>query len=147
MRAQRSLAGLVNTAKNVLTNPVVAAILIGTAWGFTGIPLPRFVDDTLALVAGGDPVVADRTRHEPGRAWGAGAWRESVAMTALKLVAHPAAVYAIARLLALPALETQTVVMLATLPVGANVYLMSREFGTLEARSPRASCCRPRLPP
>jgi hypothetical protein len=51
----------------------------------------------------------------------------------MKLFAHPAAVYAIARLVSLPPLETQTVVMLASLPIGANVYLMSREFRTLEA--------------
>ena len=30
-----------------------------------------------------------------------------------------------------PALETQVIVMLASLPVGANVYLMSRQFDTL----------------
>ena len=27
--------------------------------------------------------------------------------------------------------ETQAIVLLASLPVGANVYLMAREFGTL----------------
>ena len=39
--------------------------------------------------------------------------------------------YLLARLLALPPLETQAIVMLASLPVGANVYLMSRQFDTL----------------
>ena len=34
-------------------------------------------------------------------------------------------------MLALPPLETAAVVMLAALPVGANVYLMSRQFGVL----------------
>ena len=49
----------------------------------------------------------------------------------MKLVGQPAAVYGIARLLALPRLETSVVVMLAALPIGANVYLMSRQFGVL----------------
>ena len=49
----------------------------------------------------------------------------------MKLVAHPAAVYGARALLALPPLETAAVVMLAALPVGANVYLMSRQFGVL----------------
>ena len=53
------------------------------------------------------------------------------AIAILKLVAQPAAVYALARVLALPPLETAAVVMLAALPVGANVYLMSRQFGVL----------------
>ena len=48
-----------------------------------------------------------------------------------KLVALPLAVYGLARLIALPATETQAVTLLASLPVGANVYLMAREFGTL----------------
>jgi hypothetical protein len=37
----------------------------------------------------------------------------------------------LARALGLPALETQVIVLLAALPVGANVYLMSRQFDTL----------------
>jgi predicted permease len=58
-------------------------------------------------------------------------WRISAAMSALKLVVQPAIVFALARALALPPLETQAIVMLASLPVGANVYLMSRQFDTL----------------
>ena len=129
-----SLAGLAKTARNVLTNPVVAAILLGTAWGFTGIVLPRFVDDTLGLVASAAiPLSLIALGMSLGEHGVRAQWRESAVMAALKLVAHPVAVFAIAWLLSLPALETQTVVMLATLPVGANVYLMSREFQTLEA--------------
>ena len=37
----------------------------------------------------------------------------------------------LAWMLALPRLETDAIVMLASLPVGANVYLMSRQFNTL----------------
>jgi predicted permease len=54
-------------------------------------------------------------------------------LSLLKLVAAPLAVYAIARALALPAIETQAVVMLASLPVGANVYIMARQFDALQA--------------
>jgi len=52
-------------------------------------------------------------------------------MTSLKLVAQPLAVWLLARALALPPLETSAIVLLAALPVGANVYLMSRQFDTL----------------
>ena len=65
-------------------------------------------------------------------------WRPSFASTLLKLVAQPAAVYGIARLLALPQLETSVVVMLAALPIGANVYLMSRQFGVLSGATAAA---------
>jgi hypothetical protein len=46
-------------------------------------------------------------------------------------VVFPLAVSALAHLLALPTHETQAVVLMAALPVGANVYLMSRQFDTL----------------
>jgi malonate transporter len=58
-------------------------------------------------------------------------WRESVAICVLKLVAQPLAVYLLAWALALPPMETRVVVLLACLPVGVNVYLMSRQFKVL----------------
>jgi hypothetical protein len=58
-------------------------------------------------------------------------WRESLAITGLKLVVQPLTVFALARALDLPARETQAIVLMAALPVGANVYLMSRQFDTL----------------
>jgi predicted permease len=58
-------------------------------------------------------------------------WRESTAIAALKMVAQPLVVYGLARALALPQVETAAVVLLAALPVGANVYLMARQFDAL----------------
>ena len=49
----------------------------------------------------------------------------------IELKRKPAVVWLLAWLLSLPPLETQAIVMLASLPVGANVYLMSRQFDTL----------------
>jgi len=59
-------------------------------------------------------------------------WRISVVISFLKLIVQPAVVWALARAIGLPTLETQVVVLLASLAVGANVYLMSRQFNTLE---------------
>jgi predicted permease len=58
-------------------------------------------------------------------------WRESVAIAAIKMVLQPLVVYGLARALALPHLETAAVVLLAALPVGANVFLMARQFDAL----------------
>ena len=60
-------------------------------------------------------------------------WRLSLAMTVLKLALLPLAVCALARLIGLPPLETQAITVLAAMPVGANVYLMAKAFGTLGA--------------
>jgi predicted permease len=57
--------------------------------------------------------------------------RVSLALTAVKLVIQPLAVYALARLLGLGPLDTAVAVLLAALPVGANVYLMARQFDVL----------------
>jgi malonate transporter and related proteins len=128
-----SLRGIARTARDVVTNPVVAGILLGTVFGFTGLALPGMVDETLALVSQAavpmSLIVLGMGLAEYGIR---DEWRASVALTALKLAALPLFVYAVARALALPLRETQAVVMMASLPVGANVYLMARQFGTLE---------------
>lgn len=116
----------------MLSNPVVASILVGAASGFLLIPLPGVVDRTvelvsqaavpLSLIALGMGLAEYRIQE---------GWRISSTISFLELVLHPCVVYVLARLLALPVLETQVVVVLASLPVGANVYLMSRQFNAL----------------
>lgn len=46
-----SWSAYVKAAKAVIANPVVAAILLGTTWGFTGIVLPELLGPTLELVS------------------------------------------------------------------------------------------------
>ena len=124
--------GLVRTTRGVVANPVVGSILAGTAFGFLGLPLPGVVDQTLQMVSQAAVPLSLIALGMGLAEFGVRAgWRESVTISILKLVAQPAAVYALARVLALPPLETAAVVMLAALPVGANVYLMSRQFGVL----------------
>lgn len=128
-----SAHGFARTAFAVVTNPVVAGILIGTAFGFTGLALPGMVDETLRLISQAaipmSLVVVGMGLSEYGIRAG---WRQSVAIALLKLAVAPFAVYLIARALALPPLELVTVVVMASLPVGANVYLMAREFKAME---------------
>ena len=127
-----SWSGYVSAAKAVLANPIVASILIGTAWGFLGVPLPGFVDRTLSLISDAavplSLIALGMGLAQYGIREG---WPVSAAMTVLKLAGQPLAVWLLARALSLPPLETQAMVLLAALPVGANVYLMSRQFETL----------------
>lgn len=128
-----ALDKVAKTARSVVLNPIVAAILIGTGWGFTGLQLPAVADRTLGLVAAAaiplSLIALGMSLAQYGAREG---WRETATMTLLKLVAHPLAVYALAIVLGLPAIETQAIVVLASLPVGANVYLMSRAFDALQ---------------
>ena len=127
-----SLGGIGRTTKGVVTNPVVASILTGTAFGFLDVPLPAMIDQTLLMISQAavplSLIALGMGLAEFGVSSG---WRESAAIATLKLLLQPLAVYVLARLLALPPIETAAVVMLGALPVGANVYLMSRQFGVL----------------
>jgi predicted permease len=59
-------------------------------------------------------------------------WRQGTLIVALKLILQPLVVWALAALLGLPMMETKVVVLLASLPVGVNVYLMARQYQRLE---------------
>jgi malonate transporter and related proteins len=128
-----TLAGFGRTAKGVVLNPVVAGILAGTAWGFTGLRLPHVADATLGLLSASavpmSLVALGMGLAEYGIRAGLA---RSATITALKLVAMPITVWALARAFALPPEETMAVVLLSALPTGANVYLMARQFATLE---------------
>jgi hypothetical protein len=125
-------SALGRTAKGVATNPIVASILAGTAFGFAGLALPVMVDQTLGLVGQAavplSLIALGMGLAEYGVREG---WRQSAAICAFKLAVQPLVVFLLARALGLPSLETRVVVLLASLPVGANVYLMSRQFDAL----------------
>ncbi|MCK9379476.1 MAG: AEC family transporter [Sulfuritalea sp.] len=128
-----SLRGGAKTIWAVLTNPVVAGIILGTVFGLTGFSIPELIDDPLemlgqvaaplALVALGMGLAQYGIRD---------GWQVSLAITAIKLLLQPLVVWILASILELPAMETQVVVLLASIAVGANVYLMSRQFKVLE---------------
>ncbi len=127
-----SFSGIARTGHGVLRNPVVASILAGTGFGYLDWPLPTVVDQALRMVSHAAVPLSLIALGMGLAEFGVRAgWRESAAIAALKLLAQPLAVYALARMIALPPLETSAVVMLAALPVGANVYLMARQFDVL----------------
>ena len=133
-RGELSVRGFGRTLRGVLTNPVVAAVLAGAAFGLTGLRLPALIDRPLELVGQSaiplSLIVLGMGLAEYGLRDG---WREALGITAMKLLVQPLAVWALAWLLDLPPTETQAVVLMAALAVGINVYLMAREFDTMQA--------------
>lgn len=128
-----SLKGGAKTLRAVLANPIIVGILLGTLFGLAGFSIPGPIDiplaligqaaAPLALVALGMSLAAYRIRDD---------WQISVAITAIKLLLQPLVVWGLCLLIGLPLLETQAVVLLASIGVGVNVYLMSRQFKVLE---------------
>ena len=128
-----SLAGFAKTTKSVLTNPIVASILSGSLFGRLGLELPAIVAAPLDMTAQAAAPLAlialGMSLAEYGLRAG---WQQSCAIVALKLLVQPLVVWGLARLLGLPPMETRVVVLLGSLAVGVNVYLMSQQFQTLE---------------
>lgn len=58
-------------------------------------------------------------------------WQLSSAICVLKLLVQPLVIWLLARMMDLPPMETRVVVLLGSMAVGVNVYLMSRQFNTL----------------
>lgn len=127
-----NLKGFGKTAAGVLRNPLIVAILAGTLFSFSGFSLPGIIDDPLtmlgqmavplALLTLGMSLAAYKMKE---------GMRESYAICLLKLIIQPLVVWGLAWLLGLPPLESKVVVLLASMSMGINVYLMSRQFNAL----------------
>lgn len=128
-----SVAGFGATVKGVLSNPLILAILSGTLVGLNGWRLPALVmmpvgwlgmvAAPLALFTLGMGLATYGIRQH---------WRAGGAMCGIKLLLQPLIVWLLARALGLPQMETRAVVLLGSVSVGANVYLMSRHFKVME---------------
>ena len=128
-----SLQGFGKTLRGVLTNPLIASIIAGLLFGLTGWTLPGALDTPLSMVAQAASPMAMIALGMGLAEYGVReGWRVSVSISLVKLIIQPLVVYALACALHLPPMETRVVVLLASMSVGANVYLMSRQFGVLE---------------
>jgi malonate transporter len=125
--------GFGKMAWGVISSPLVAAIVGGTLFGLSGLTMPGPIDQVLEwishLAAPGALLVLGMGLVQYGIRQG---WQQSVAISTIKLIVCPLTVWALAALLNLPPLETQAIVLLASISVGANVYLMSIQFQTMQ---------------
>lgn len=128
-----SLRGFAKTLYAVLTNPIIIGILSGTLFGLTGWVLPKAIDLPLGMLGQATVPLALIALGMGLSEYGVRAdWRISLAICGVKLIIQPLVVWSLARLLGLPWMETQVVVLLSSIATGANVYLMSRQFNALE---------------
>ena len=128
-----SLRGIAKTGLSVLKNPIILSIVGGTAFGRSGLTLPPVVGkglDMLGAVAGPAALLA------LGLELAGFAIRRALASTlalcTIKLVVQPIVVWLLAIAIRLPALELRAVVLVASMAVGVNVYLMAVRFQTLQ---------------
>jgi predicted permease len=128
-----SVSALRKIVVDVLKNPIVASIMVGTLWGLTGWKLPAVLDSTLLLVASAAAPMALIALGMGLAEYGIGHdWRIPASIVVLKLILHPLLAFGLAYWLGLSPVATQAVVLMASISVGANVYLMARQFETME---------------
>lgn len=129
-----SVRGFAKTVRGVLTNPIVAGILSGALFGQTGWPLPAMLDVPLDMLGQAATPLALIALGMGLAEYGLGKdWQISASICAVKLIIQPLIVWGLANLLGLPPMETRVVVLLSSMAIGVNVYLMSRQFKVLEA--------------
>ncbi|MEO8037715.1 MAG: AEC family transporter, partial [Betaproteobacteria bacterium] len=129
-----SLRAFFTTAHKVVSTPVIAAVLSGAAFGALGLPLPGMVDEPLRLIGQSAVplalIVVGMGLAEYGLR---SSWRPGLGITVLKLLFQPLVVWALAVALGLSVIDRQAVVLLASLAVGVNVYVMARQFDSLQS--------------
>lgn len=140
-KSQHRLAHvLVTSGQGLLRNPLIAASLAGVAIAVLGIPLPlpfKAFGGLLGTAAGpcalfalGATLVGGPISDRIG---------EVTTMTATKLLVHPAAAAVLALfVLRLDPYLAGIVILEASLPIGANVFVMARAYDVYAARSSSA---------
>lgn len=125
-----AVAAVGKVVRSLSRNPLVIAVALGFAYNFTGLAIPSAVDDALklltssALPAGMFAVGAALTRYSLG-----GKAVEAGVMVFLKLLIHPALAMLFAfTVFSLDSVEAKTVVMMAAIPSGLNIYIFARLY-------------------
>ncbi len=148
-RAQRGDGGasphlaatLFSTARNTLIHPVVMPVLIGMAWHAIGLPLPAVADEVLVTLGSAVvPLCLVLIGMSLAYYGTQGAALTAVWLSALKLLAQPALVLAIAHWgFGLTGLPLAVVVMMAALPIGSNALIFAQRYRTLQAETTAAT--------
>jgi malonate transporter and related proteins len=119
-------------ARRLLLNPLILSIAAGLAWRFCGLPYggaAKSIVESLAaaaipcaLVAMGLALRRYGMQAEP---------RLTLTISALKLLAHPAAVFILAfKVFSMPPVWAGVAVLFAAMPCGINAYLFADRYKT-----------------
>ena len=116
----------------LIRNPIVLALLLGTLWRLTGLGLHPVPDRFLELLGeAGIPTALVALGLTLASYSLKGQWRGILTLMTLKMVLLPVTVWLIAHyLVGLEAFWTQIVLVLAAMPTGANAYLFAERYET-----------------
>lgn len=127
-------------ARGLALNPVIVAMLLGIAYGQTGLALPAPAERFLALLGGAAAPCALFALGASLTAFKiSGDIKETLGIVVMKLVVHPAVMAGLAFFVfRLPPLAAVVAIMTAACPSGANVFIMARQYNIYLGRSASA---------
>ena len=126
---------LTSVARGVVANPFMLAIAAGGALSLSGLTLPGPSDRFfvfLGSAAGATALFSLGVSLAARRVGGDG--RAIALLVALKLVAHPLLVFALARVFGLDPLQTGLLMVIAAMPIAGNVFVIAERYGVLVQR-------------
>ena len=125
------------TARNAVIHPVVLPVLAGLVWNFTDLGLHPVVDQTLlGLGSAVVPVCLVLIGVSLAMYGLSSGLREALAVSAVKLLAMPALVLAVAHWgFGLAGMPLAVLVMMAALPTGNNALIFAQRYDTLQAEA------------
>jgi malonate transporter len=124
------------TLHSVVRNPVVMAVVAGNLWAILLPAPPLFLQRFLEILGGGtSPLLlfclgASLRDFQIRRDW-----VDALVITFFKLLVLPLLVFGLGQLAGLPPLDLAVAVILASMPTGANAFLMSRRYAIGMERS------------
>lgn len=122
--------GKMSWMSEILRNPLILSTVAGLLWASAGLPIPRVVDKTLALLGEaalpiGLLAVGAGLKRMEGKALKG----FMIYITLVKLIAMPAAAFVVGRWLALPPLYFHAALVLAALPTASSAYILAVRMG------------------
>ena len=115
--------------RNAVVHPVPLPIIVGLLFAQTGLVLPEVVDRPLQLLgAAFGPVALVLVGVTLAQSAIGQHLRGAMVISAVKIVLHPLLMVAIGWLFGLRGLPLAVMVVAASLPIGANVFLFSQRY-------------------
>jgi predicted permease len=125
-----------DAALGVAKSPLVIAAALGILWSAIGAPVPVFLDKFCEILGAAAPPAAlfAMGLFLVGKSF-RGDLKEISFLTALKLVVHPLLAWGMLRLVPLDEAWAKSLLVLAALPTGSLVFVLSSRYGVYTQRS------------
>lgn len=126
-------SSFIKALKNVSKNPIIIGIFTGIVVNYIGLPIPNFINQSTKMVS---DMTAPLSLIVLGMGLAEYKIRDQFLITGsiciLKLAILPIVTYIVGKLLGLPTLELQVVVLLSSVSIAINCYMMARQFEVLQ---------------